>query len=61
VEPLTVSLLSEAETSGGLLVFVKEGQAEKALSRIRDQGDEQAAIIGHAERRQVLNEYLKVV
>lgn len=61
VEPLTVSLLSEAETSGGLLVFVEEGQAEKALARIREQGDDQAAVIGHAERRQVLNEYLKVV
>jgi selenide,water dikinase len=61
VLPEKVSLFAEAETSGGLLVFIRPDQAEKALGRIRENGDKEAAVIGYAEKTQVKNEYLKVV
>lgn len=56
-----VTLFSEAETSGGLLVFIDAAQSETALRRIRECGDESAAIIGYTETSQVKNEFLKVV
>jgi len=56
-----VSLFAEAETSGGLLVFIHPDDSEKALKRIRENGDEAAAIIGYTEEAQVKNEYLKVL
>lgn len=56
-----VTLFSEAETSGGLLVFIDAAQAETALRRIRECGDETAAIIGYTETSEVKNEFLKVV
>ncbi|PIE51514.1 selenide, water dikinase SelD [Candidatus Fermentibacteria bacterium] len=40
-------ILFDAQTSGGLLVAVKEKQAENALYAIRESGDENAQIIGH--------------
>jgi selenide, water dikinase len=61
VSPSSVSLFAEAETSGGLLVFIHPDDSEKALKRIRENGDEAAAIIGYTEEVQVKNEYLKVL
>lgn len=56
-----VSLFAEAETSGGLLVFIHPDDAGKALKRIRENGDEAAEVIGYTQEKQVKNEYLKVI
>ena len=40
------TLLSEAQTSGGLLAAVRADQAEKALQALHDAGDTDTAIIG---------------
>lgn len=61
VLPSSKSLFAEAETSGGLLVFIHPDDSERALKRIRENGDEAAAIIGYTEEAQVKNEYLKVL
>ncbi len=42
-------ILFDAQTSGGLLIAVKQSEAHKLLQRIRDEGDETAAIVGSVE------------
>ena len=42
-------ILFDAQTSGGLLIAVKQSEAHKLLERIRDEGDESAAIVGTVE------------
>ena len=44
-------LLFDPQTSGGLLLAVPPGEAETLISRIRDAGDESAAIIGEIAPR----------
>lgn len=45
-----IMVLCDAQTSGGLLISVPQAKANKLLTRIRDGGDEVAAIIGHVEK-----------
>ena len=42
------ALLSDPQTSGGLLVACAEGAAEQALRIFRDHGFDAAAVVGHA-------------
>ncbi len=43
--------LCDAQTSGGLLISMDSKDAKKALARIRENGDEQARIIGYVTKR----------
>ena len=45
----TQELLFDPQTSGGLLIAVDKDEAEQLLSRIREAGDSNAAIIGEIE------------
>ncbi len=45
-DPLTATLLSDPQTSGGLLVAVDPGQADALVARFRDAGFDAAARIG---------------
>ncbi|MDR0409387.1 MAG: selenide, water dikinase SelD [Spirochaetaceae bacterium] len=44
-------LMFDPQTSGGLLIAVNPGEARRLLSRIKDAGDENAAIIGEVAPR----------
>ncbi len=46
VDPLTADLLSDAQTSGGLFIAVAPHQAEVLLSRLKERGVADAAIVG---------------
>ncbi|HEV8268606.1 MAG TPA: selenide, water dikinase SelD [Thermoanaerobaculia bacterium] len=46
VDDATLLLLADAQTSGGLLVAVAEGDAEALVAEVRRRGDESAARIG---------------
>jgi len=58
---LKLELLSEAQTSGGLLAFVSQKDAEKVLKLIRECGDESAEIIGEAVARTDEHEFIRIV
>ncbi len=49
IAPWQRSLLTDPQTSGGLLVACDPGRAEALLALIRAAGDTPAAIIGHAD------------
>lgn len=61
VEPRKLSLFLEAETSGGLLAFIHPDDADKALTMLRNNGDEISAIIGSVEELESDGSYLKVM
>ena len=44
-------LLSDAQTSGGLLVALPSGEAERYAARCRERGAEMASVIGRVEAR----------
>lgn len=46
VDEDTMTILYDPQTSGGLLIAVSPGKADKMLERIREAGDEQTAIVG---------------
>lgn len=46
VDPVTLDLLADAQTNGGLLIAVAGDQAEKLLARLHDQGVAAATMIG---------------
>ena len=46
-----ITLLSEAQTSGGLLAAIKASQAQQAVKALHDAGDTAAAIIGEVCKR----------
>jgi selenide,water dikinase len=54
-------LCVEGQTSGGILAFIPEDQAEKCLRRIHEAGDETARIIGHAAARRDDGSYIHLV
>ena len=56
-----VKLFAEAETSGGLLVFIHPDDAEKAVRRIRENGDEAAMVIGYTQPAEADNDFLRVI
>lgn len=47
VDSQLADILFDAQTSGGLLVAVREDQIENALETVKESGDESACIIGH--------------
>ncbi len=56
------ALLSEAQTSGGLLAFIREDQAEEALRKLHDAGDTESAIIGEVCKKDTEDScFLKVL
>ncbi|MCK5133183.1 MAG: selenide, water dikinase SelD [Candidatus Sabulitectum sp.] len=61
VLPDKLKLFTEAETSGGLLVFIHPDDADEALKMLRDNGDERSSIIGSVEELEYHNRYLKVM
>lgn len=50
VDPWTEELLYDPQTSGGLLMAVREADAETLVSRLRETGLEKCAIVGQAVR-----------
>jgi selenide, water dikinase len=46
-DPLRLDLLADAQTSGGLLIFLPKAVAPSLLADLHDQGVTEAAIIGH--------------
>lgn len=48
-DSLRIKLLSEPQTSGGLLVMIKASQAKKALAALHKAGDTTAVIIGEVK------------
>ena len=46
VDPVTLDLLADAQTNGGLLIAVAGDQGEKLLARLHDQGVAAATMIG---------------
>ncbi|MGA9823120.1 MAG: AIR synthase-related protein, partial [Desulfobaccales bacterium] len=46
VDPLTADLLSDAQTSGGLFIAVAPHHGELLLSRLKERGVADAAIVG---------------
>ena len=61
VQPDRLKLFTEAETSGGLLVFIHPDDADEAFKMLRDNGDERSSIIGSMEELESHNKYLKVM
>ena len=61
VAPKKLSLLLEAETSGGLLAFIHPDDAEEALKRLHNSGDEASSIIGSVGELEDEGKYLKVL
>ncbi len=51
IDPLMLDILSDAQTSGGLLIAVPESEAEILLSRLLAGGVEAAAIVGRVTGR----------
>ncbi len=56
-----LKLLTESETSGGLLAFIHPDDAEKAVTMLKNNGDETSAIIGSVEELEKDGNFLKVV
>lgn len=52
VDPVLVNVLCDAQTSGGLLIFVAEGRADALLAALNQRATPCAAIIGRAVSRQ---------
>lgn len=52
--------MTEAQTSGGLLIFIDSKQAEKAIDKLHQCGDIDSTIIGKAIKRRKDNIFLKV-
>lgn len=52
-----VKLFSEAQTSGGLLAFVKADQAEKTIKALHEAGDTVSTIIGEVCKRKSKKDY----
>ncbi len=61
VPPDNLKLLTESETSGGLLAFIHPDDADSALRMLRNNGDETSAIIGSVEKIENDGSFLKVV
>ena len=61
VPPDNLKLLTESETSGGLLAFIHPDDAEKAVTMLRNNGDETSAIIGSVEELEKDGSFLRVV
>jgi len=61
VSQARLKLLSAAETSGGLLACIHPDDAEQALNRLREAGDEAAALIGRVGPLQEEDLFLRVV
>lgn len=60
ISPQLVKLFSESETSGGLLAFIHPDDAEKAIRRLHDSGDERASIVGSVTELVEPGKYLRV-
>jgi selenide,water dikinase len=57
VDERKVSILSEAQTSGGLLACIKAEQAEKAVKALHRAGDTVSTIIGEVCKRKSKRDY----
>ncbi len=60
VDPRLVTIFSESQTSGGLLLSVDSGQAEEVVKRLHGEGDTASAVIGHVEQRKGDESLLRV-
>jgi len=55
-----IKLITEAQTSGGLLIFINKNQSEKALEKLKKAGDLTSTIIGKVVEKENKKIFLKV-
>ena len=60
VDPRRLKLMTEAQTSGGLLIVVDHTEADKAIEKLHQCGDTTSAVIGEIVSRTEDNIFLKV-
>ncbi len=61
LDPIKTGLFAEAQTSGGLLTCIKAEDAQEAIKRLRDNGDEVSSIIGEVLPRDEDGSYISIV